>query len=397
MQYFIDDYFDFMVQYFDNKTINLLAQTSTLFRKHKKKHYIYKLNKMTSINFCNDEHFRNQFIDCKKVYVVLKSCVINNTDIFKNVSKLSLMESHINCEIDFSNIKELVLVKCTNIKNIKNAHNVQKILVYDCNDFININLNETTIKNLVICNCNNLTELKIPNTVKKLYLKHCLKLKTIDSDYKNIKFLKLTGLPKITSFNFNECTFVTLTLTNMYNLKKINIYKCKDLTTLILNECIQLKYIDTLETNNIINLDLTKCYNICKINKFISNLKNLECVLLNHCNIINVNGFEHVKSLDLCYCSNIENIDNLINIEFLDLTGCYKIKNINKLIDINIKDINLNNSTQIKNKNLSYKIKFLTIKYCFGLKNYDELTHTEKKCLENLETLRLIKEQFLLS
>lgn len=375
-----------IINYLNNNTLNLFAQTSEQLIKYKKIYYTYNLNYNTTKRFCKDEHFRNQFSDSMNVNIFLSYVKLVSVDIFKNISKLTFLKCDFNyTNIDIlKNLKKLYIIECTNISNINKLINIDLLFLKKCNNIIKINFKKSNIKNIHVECCDELVELKISQKTKILSLINCYKLKVDIDEFKNVDKLIMSTL---SNFNkilyFTDFKFKELNL-NAHSITEINLNGCDKLEHLNLNYCHILKHINITNINNITKMNLSSCKQIVNINSFLSKLKNLNYLTLHNCDINDTSGIEHVPNLDLSYCDKITNVDKLVNTKYLNLTCCYQIKNIDALIGVNtnIKNMNLIFKSTVKSNKPIYKKIIIT--KCFGLKSSDELFNVEKRKLKSI-------------
>lgn len=384
----------FIINYFDNETINLFAQTCKQLFKYKKDFYTYNLNENTTIKFCNEESFRNNFTNLKYINMLIDNYSFKNFSIFKYVSKIAFYNLNFICDdIDtLINLKHLRIINCTNIPKLNKLKNINFNILHieSCNDIIKLNLNEICKNTLTVYDCENLVEIKLPKISDVIFLTKCYKLMNIEN-YINTDLLIMYDLKKITKLNFINSILLEITIDNNIDLKEVNIIGCTNLTHLNLINCQNITHVNIEKTNNITDINFAHCFGITNINSLLSNQKNLKSACLLGCKIMNVDGLEHILRLNLSYCI-ITNVDKLINTLYLDLTGCYSITNISALIDINIKNINLINCETIINTNPKYKIKTLEIKKCYGLKQYKNLSIEEKCDFKQLVFMLIVNE-----
>lgn len=234
------------------------------------------------------------------------------------------------------------------------------------------------------------------------------------SNLTNIDFLN--HFPKLTQIELNECRSLGLIDASKYfsRIKYLEFYDCINITgleTLSQLEKLSLKWVaeikslDLSNLKNLISLDLHYCEQLKRIKKLESlvNLqklqifkegKNRDMVPLNFASLINL----EILSLD-GYSANLTGLDKLKSLNQLRLTGCAKltdynfIKNLTNLYILqmdNLEDEYANNIASLKNL-ICLDLKGSKITSIDFLKDLKELFHINlERCtkLHDLKPLR---------
>lgn len=166
----------------------------------------------------NDNNFNETF----DFYPELKSLLINNTSIIKqipsNLKKLELLtinSSSIEYIDELENIECIQLYNCSNIKiNVKNIQNVKSLYLINCSN-VNINIDDLiNVKKLVLNNYDDIVNgLSKLLTLEELYISNS-NIKQVPKTLNNIKIIKL-----------NNC-YNTVEIPYKFFTKDISYQKC---------------------------------------------------------------------------------------------------------------------------------------------------------------------------
>ncbi|KAG2671330.1 hypothetical protein I3760_14G129900 [Carya illinoinensis] len=254
--------------------------------------------------------------------------------------------------LDLSNCKILI-----EIPNLTGVQNLEKIYVTGCTNLCEIHpsikvlkqiqtivMHGTGIKQLWtgtlailhnlkcldLCNCKNLIE--IPDltgaqNLEEIYLTGCTNLCEI---HPSIKVLK--QIQTIVMHGAGIKQLWTGTLAILHNLKCLDLCNCKNL----------IEIPDLTGAQNLEEIYLTGCTNLCEIHPSIKVLKQIQKIVMDWTRIKQLwTGtlavLHNLKCLDLSNCKNLIEITNLTgvqNLEKIYLTGCTNLCEIHPSIKV---------------------------------------------------------------
>ncbi|KAG2671322.1 hypothetical protein I3760_14G129000 [Carya illinoinensis] len=184
------------------------------------------------------------------------------------------------------------------------------------------------LKSLDLSNCKNLIE--IPDltgaqNLEEIYLTGCTNLCEI---HPSIKVLKQIQIMEMDGTGIKQLW--TGTLAVLHNLKILNLSNCKNM----------IEIPDLTGAQNLEEIYLTGCINLCEIHPSIKVLKQIQKIVMHGTGIKQLwTGtlavLHNLKSLDLRNCKNLMEIPDLTgaqNLEEINLTGCTNLREVHPSI-----------------------------------------------------------------
>ncbi|KAG2671321.1 hypothetical protein I3760_14G129100 [Carya illinoinensis] len=236
------------------------------------------------------------------------------------------------------NLEEIYLTGCTNLCEIHPS-------IYELKRLKYLGMSGTGIKqlwkgtlvvlhnlkSLDLSNCKNLIE--IPDltgaqNLEKIYLTGCTNLCEI---HPSIKVLKQIQIMEMDGTGIKQLWTGTLAQV-LHNLKSLDLSNCKNL----------IEIPDLTGAQNLEEIYLTGCTNLCKIHPSIKVLKQIQIMVMDGTGIKQLwTGtlavLHNLKSLDLSNCKNLIEIPDLTgaqNLEEIYLTGCINLCEIHPSIKV---------------------------------------------------------------
>ena len=239
------------------------------------------------------------------------------------------------------------ITSCNSIRDIESLATVPEIIIADCLGIVNVDalLTSKQINTLYISYCDNL---RYGNS-------------SIDSniDCCSIKSLTILCCPY----------FYNLTNNVVNSIPSISISRCSGITSL------QSIFGTSSSSINVINLELSSCYNIIDI----SLLRNMTCI----------------QALDLSGCKNITDISaisSLPNLRILNLQNCTSIIDVSPILSTSLQKVNLSRCCNIQDITPLRNIYDLDLSYCTQLSDINCLRNVHKLSLSYCESVRDVFE-----
>lgn len=280
-----------------------------------------------------------------------------------NLRKLIVISSTIQHIELCSNLRQIMLINCHNLRSIeglKSCTHLRRIVLNKCpaitDDIMNDLVVHTKLTHIEIIKCDLISF--VPKLAEQKYLKSLIldSLAVTSPLSKRLKILQIN-----TSFDLKLVPKVymhVLTLNRAYNMDIVG--EMKNLILLRLCGCVPhtLNCENTLRSICLVECDMTHILVILK------KMQHLTEVRVQQCPITNISGFK-TKSLEIRDCNEltcIEQIEGLVNLE---INKCDKIMNLDWI-------------------NSLILIECLTIYNCSAINNIDSIG-----CLVNLRILHL--------
>lgn len=303
------------------------------------------------------------------------------------ISKLYIADRLTNDQIlnmDISNITFLDLTDCRPITDAcieyLSKSNIKYLNISFCR-ITDIGLKYLSlIKTLYLDGCDiSDNGIKVLKCVESLSLAYCMKISCSTIEY----------LSELTSLNLSYCNindenlkYISSKLKFNLKLKKLNLSRCKNITSA------GLKYLTMINS-----LDLEGCENISDIG--INSLISIKSLDLSYCKQITDEGLKYlscIESLNLAYCDKISDkgIKQLYSLKKLNIINCNKITDIGLQYLTNLRKLEFSCSEEItvnSIKNLT-NIQELTYGECHNLTDGDTCTNGVDKGFAYLINLR---------
>lgn len=265
----------------------------------------YKLNKIFSKKFYEDNHFRSTMI-CERVNdpktqlevsLPMEWCSVTNDNLkaLNNLYHLDLTGNNEICEVNrLKDCHSLNLSRCTKVVNVNKLDKL-----------FSLNLSY----------CSNISDVSMLGNIHKLILKGCRGISDF-SQLGSVHYLDLS------STNIRN----TGGLGNVDTLILANCEKLCDISSLGKNKSLHLGYnnniVDVSHLNDVERLCLFQLPNLVDVSRLgnIPRLSIFECQ-----SIIEVNGLGNVKNLSLVNLPSLRCIKSLGNHDFLMISSCHLI------------------------------------------------------------------------
>jgi MoxR-like ATPase len=351
---------------------------------------ILKCGSLNVSNLKECKKLKRLRISCKNIKEINFSCL-------KNLENLEIYDYNGPFSLDLRGCQQLIKLSFYNVNlemiDLSGLQELQELDIISCDNVDVLNTEEYSklkklkidnVKNLAVVNCS-----RTPN-LEELEVKTC----------QDFPVLCIENLQKLTSLKVMEENFKKIDFSSLQNLEILEILNCNNLSALDLENCRKfcLKLKSLMLTNS----------NIEEIDP--SQFQSLKELVFSNCSgLLNLQGCQKLKRLEISNSSNLKDIDlsQLQNLESLIINNCsvqilnlenyrklkhLKINSANNLSEIdisqlrNLEELEIDNCRELHILNLENcrNLKLLTINHCNV-----ELQKTNLDFCSKLESLEI--------